>query len=73
MWLPQVAQLDAAEEILELRSPDPSVVESVSINPELIPWNLSPAGPPSLGFVCFVWLIPSLGERAMLTQPVLST
>lgn len=67
MWLPQVAQLDAAQEILELRSPDPSGVESVSIKPGLSAWNLSPAGPPSLGFVCFVWLIPGLGERGMLT------
>ena len=72
MWLSRVAQLDAEEEILELRSPDPSVVESVSIKPELSPWNLSPTGPPSPGFICFVWLIPGLGERGMLTQQVLS-
>ena len=49
MWLSRVAQLDAEEEILELRSPELSVVESVSIKPELSPWNLSPTGPPSPG------------------------
>lgn len=65
-WLPGVAQLDAAEVMLKPRSPDPSVVESVTMKAELSPWNvtLSPAVPPSPGFV---WLIPSLGERGMFT------
>lgn len=55
----------------EPRSPDPPAVKSVTSKAGLSPWNLSqsPTGPPGPGFIS---LIPSLGERDVFTQPVLT-